>query len=69
MKCHYWADFMRKTIIENSSLKEFQSNFIIKDSIFFFSFTFLEPLEVSNPLISLGRIVAKIKVTDEVSNK
>jgi hypothetical protein len=34
LKCHYTADFIRKLINEGTSVKEFQNNFTIKDSIF-----------------------------------
>jgi hypothetical protein len=34
LKFHYRADFMKKLINEDSSVREFQSNFIIKCAIF-----------------------------------
>jgi hypothetical protein len=34
LKGHYKVDFMRKLISEDSSVKEFQSNFIIKTPSF-----------------------------------
>jgi hypothetical protein len=34
LKCHYRVDFMRNLINEDSSIKEYQSNFNIKDATF-----------------------------------
>jgi hypothetical protein len=67
IKYHYKADFVRKLINEESSVKEFQATFLLRCHLFIF--TCLECSEVGNPYMSMERTVAKLKFTGGVSNR